>query len=146
MRSSISKFSRKAPVSGTKREAEESTDETPRVEADFSPASAESPPRTRARLEAVQMEDKVAAEARETADEEAEKVTVAVVRAPPMSPSSQLAESPARELFPVGQDQALPEAHPVGRQEVEQDEAAGLAEELLATARRATESAEVSAF
>ena len=117
---------------------EESTDETLGVKAAISPTSVGSPPRTRACLEMVQEEEEeAAAEAEKTA-------SVAVVRTPPVSPSSLLVESLARELFLSGQDQALPEARPVGRQEAEQHEAAGLVEKLLASAHRAAESAEVS--
>ena len=113
LRLPISEFSRKAPISGAKRKAGESADETPRVEAAIPPASMESPPRTRAHLEAAREEGKAATEAERTAAEEAEKATsVRVVRAPPASPPSPPSESPSRELFPANRDQELPEAHP----------------------------------
>ena len=67
------------------------------------------------------------------------------MRTPPASPPSPPRESPARELFPAGQDQVLPGADLVEQPEARRDEAAGLAEELLAAACRAAESAEVSA-
>ena len=66
------------------------------------------------------------------------------MQTPPASPPSPPQESPARELFLAGQDQALSGDDHVEQLEAGREEAAGLAEELLATARRATESTEVT--
>ena len=60
------------------------------------------------------------------------------VQTAPASLSSLPPESPSRELFPTGRDQVPP-----GLEEAKLGEAAGLAEELLAVARRTAESAEV---
>jgi len=130
-----------------KRKAEDSADEARRVEAAASLASVKSPPRIRARLEAVQEEEDAAAEAGETSAKDAEKAaSVDEVRTPPMSPSSVPPKSLGREPFLADRGQAPPNAHPVGQQEAGRGEEAGLVEELLAAARRTAESAEVSAL
>ena len=67
-----------------------------------------------------------------------------VVQTPPASPPNVPPENPGQELFPAGQDHILPGAGHAEQQEAGQEASAELAEELLAAARRAKESAEVS--
>ena len=65
---------------------EESTDETPRVEAATSPPSAGSPPRTRARREGAQDEEEVAKEVGQFAAEKT--APPGEIQMPPASPPS----------------------------------------------------------
>ena len=59
-----------------------------------------------------------------------------VVQTPPASPPNLPPENPGQELFPAGQDAILLGAGHAEQQEAGRDESAGLAEELLAAARR----------
>ena len=94
-----------------KRKPEESIDESRRVEAAASPPSVRSPPRTRARWEAARDEEEVTVEVgRSTAEKAA---SAGEMWMPPASPMSLPQESWARELFPIGRDQALSGADPV---------------------------------
>ncbi|XP_039786419.1 uncharacterized protein LOC120652614 [Panicum virgatum] len=120
--------------SGGKRKTEEATDETHRVKADTSPPSVGSPPRSHAHREAAQGGEEEAEGVGRSAAEEA--TLVEVMWTPPASLPSPPQEDPGRELFPVGQDPVLPGAGRAEQQEPGRDESAGLAEELLATARR----------
>ncbi|XP_039851804.1 uncharacterized protein LOC120710219 [Panicum virgatum] len=129
--------------SGGKRKVEESADETRRVEAALSPPLVGSPPRTRIHREAAQSEDEVAEEAGRSASEKA--APLEGVETPPASPSSPQLENSSRELFPAGRDPVLPEASHTEQQEARREMSAELAEELLAAARRAKESAEALA-
>ena len=127
-----------------KRKPEESVDESHRVEAAASPPSVRSPPRTRARWEAVRDEEEVTVEVgRSTAEKAA---SAGKMQTPPALPPSLPMESPARELFAAVWDQALPGAYPREWQEAGRSEVAGLVEEILAATRRTAESADVSAF
>jgi len=64
-----------------------------------------SPPRTRAHREAAQGEEEVTEAVGRSATEKA--ASAGEMQTPPASPLSPPQESPARELFLAGQDQAL---------------------------------------
>ena len=86
-----------------------------------------------------------AASTEETRQSAVEKAAAAgEMQTPLVSLPSPPQGSPARELFPAGRDQALPEDDPVQHLEAGREESAGQAEELLAAARRVMKSAKVS--
>ena len=135
---------------------EESANEARRVEVATSPPSVGSPPRSRAHREVARVKEEAADQVRRAAAEKAasieeagqsaaeKAVAAGEMQMPPASPPSPPQGSPGRELLPAGRDQALPGDDPVEQLMAGHEEAARMAEELLAAARRATESAEVS--